>query len=405
MGIYDPALPGRAAGDEVMVPAAAPAPREVYVRHKLPFRRWVREIGWRHVVALLAVAFALFPIATVLTSSVNTIDTLTTVTFIPNDVTLDNYTALFEGCSWDLGVPPFSCASNTPFPTWLWNSVKVAFIATIIQLALSCLAAFSFARLRWRGRRTGLITILLIQMFPQFLAFVAIFLLLDGLEDTFGEPVRVDLVLVMIVLVVTAIISFIFSRTGEYSVRAKRATTIAAVTMVLIGVLWFVLAPLITNWLLDPGYGVTLFPAVGLGTHTGLILVYLGGAIGVNTWLIKGFMDSIPISLDEAAKVDGASEWFVFWKIVLPLSRPILIVIFILTFVGLYNEFILASVLVRDVSQFTYATGLALFVESEYSAKWGQLTAAAVVGTIPILVLFMALQDRIVSGLQGAVKG
>jgi len=155
----------------------------------------------------------------------------------------------------------------------------------------------------------------------------------------------------------------------------------------------------------SPSFGITVFPKIGLGTHTALILVYLGGAVGVNTWLIKGFMDSIPISLDEAAKVDGATDWDVFSRIVVPLARPILVVIFIITFVGLYNEFILAQILIRDVDQFTYATGLNLFIDSEYSAKWGQMTASAVIGSVPIVVLFLVMQDRIVSGLQGAVKG
>jgi maltose/maltodextrin transport system permease protein len=80
-------------------------------------------------------------------------------------------------------------------------------------------------------------------------------------------------------------------------------------------------------------------------------------------------------------------------------------VIFILTFVNLYNEFILASVLVQGVDQFTYATGLALFVDSDYAAKWGQMSAAALIGITPILILFWSLQDRIVSALGGAVKG
>ena len=84
---------------------------------------------------------------------------------------------------------------------------------------------------------------------------------------------------------------------------------------------------------------------------------------------------------------------------------PVLAVIFIISFVFIYNEYILASFVLRDVNQFTYATGMALFVESEYTAKWGQMSAAAVMGTVPILVLFWSVQDRIVSGLQGAVKG
>jgi arabinogalactan oligomer/maltooligosaccharide transport system permease protein len=385
------------ATSEPAVTVAGPEgpPKEPIVHRRMSAQRWFRELGWRHVVALFAIAFALYPFAWIVMSSINTVDTLTTVSFIPNETTFRNYTALFEGCSWHVGVPPFVCDTTTPFPLWLWNSVKIAIIASSMQLILSALAAYSFARLRWRGRRTGLITILLIQMFPQFLAFVALFLLLDTLEETFGEAIQVGLAVIMAPLVVIAVVLVFLARRSDWSARVKRNSYFFAGIVALLGIVA----------IFEPGYGITLFPKIGLGTHTGLILVYLGGAIGVNTWLIKGFMDSIPTSLDEAAKVDGATEWDVFSRIVLPLTKPILVVIFILTFVSLYNEYILASVLIRDVDQFTYATGLALFVESEYAAKWGQLSAAAVIGTVPILVLFWALQDRIVSGLQGAVKG
>ena len=383
---------------------AAPDRRRSFWRGRRAMRgrRYLRELGWRHAVAALALLFALFPFLWVVSASINTVDSLTTARFIPDSTTFDNYTSLFEGCEWKVGVPPFECpprseagGTNTPFPLWLWNSFKIALIASVLQLILSALAAYSFSRLRWRGRRAGLISLLLIQMFPQFLAFVAIFLLLDTLESTFGEAIQIGLLgPAILIAVIAAGVLFVAFR-ADWDKSAKRNAGIFGV--VGLGILaWGLLAP---------DYGVTLFPKIGLGTHTGLVLVYLGGAIGVNTWLIKGFMDSIPVSLDEAAKVDGASEWGVFSKIVLPLARPILIVIFILTFVGLYNEFILAQVLIKDVEQFTYATGLALFVESEYAAKWGQLSAAAILGTAPIVALFYALQDRIVSGLQGAVKG
>ena len=116
-------------------------------------RRYVREIGWRHVVGFLGVAFALFPISWIVMSSINTIDSLTTASFIPDSTTFANFTSLFEGCSFSLGMPPFSCDSTTPFPLWLWNTVKIGLIASTVQLFMATLAAYSFARLRWRGRR------------------------------------------------------------------------------------------------------------------------------------------------------------------------------------------------------------------------------------------------------------
>lgn len=365
-----------------------------YVRRPNP-GRWLRELGWRYLVGFLALVFALYPIIWIISASFNSVDSLTTARLIPPSVTFDNYTSLFDGCSWKLGMPPFECASTTPIPLWLWNTVKIGLIASTIQLVLSSFAAYAFSRMKWSGRRVGLIAILLIQMFPQFLAFVALFLLLDGLEETFGEPLQVDLWIAVIPLAILAAGVIWMSRRGDWDARMQRNAAIfgGIVALVVLGAI------------IAPSYGVTLFPKIGLGTHTGLIIVYLGGAIGVNTWLIKGFMDSIPYSLDEAARMDGATDWDIFSKIILPLAKPILIVIFILTFVGLYNEFILAAILVQDVEQFTFATGLNLFVDSEYAAKWGQLSAAALIGMTPILIIFWALQDRIVSGLQGAVKG
>ncbi len=373
---------------------AADARTTEYVRRPNP-GRWMRELGWRYLVGFLALVFAMYPIIWIISASFNSVDSLTTARLIPPSVTIDNYTSIFEGCSWTLGIPPFDCATTTPIPLWLWNTVKIGLIASSIQLVLSSFAAYAFSRMKWAGRRIGLIAILLIQMFPQFLAFVALYLLLDGLEETFGEPLQVDLWVAVIPLAILAAGVIWMSRRGDWDARMQRNAAIfgGVVGLIVIGAF------------IAPSYGVTLFPKIGLGTHTGLVIVYLGGAIGVNTWLIKGFMDSIPYSLDEAARMDGATDWDIFSKIILPLAKPILIVIFILTFVGLYNEFILAAILVQDVEQFTFATGLALFVDSEYAAKWGQLSAAALIGMTPILVIFWALQDRIVSGLQGAVKG
>lgn len=300
-------------------PALPESEAGALMRRRLPFRRWMRELGWRHLVALAAVAFSLWPVVWVVSASVNVVDNLTAARLIPQRTTLDNFREFFTG-------DPL-----TPFTRWLWNTWKVATTASVINVFVAALAAYAFSRFRFRGRRVGLLTLLLVQVFPQFLAFIAIFLLLLQIGS--------------------------------------------------------------------------VFPAVGLGTLAGLVLIYLGGAIGFNAFLIKGFMDSIPISLDESARIDGASPWQVFWHIVLPLARPVLAVIFIITFITLYSEFILAQTLLRQVNDFTFAVGLRLFVQSEYAARWGMLSAAAVIGSLPIVVTFLVAQRHIVSGLtQGAVK-
>ena len=117
-------------------------------------------------------------------------------------------------------------------------------------------------------------------------------------------------------------------------------------------------------------------------------------------------MDSVPDSLDESARVDGASPWTIFWRIIMPLTRPALAVIFIITFVITFSEFVLARTLLTSVSQLTFAVGLQTFTLADYASKWGQLAAGAVIGSLPIVLTFLIFQRAIVSGLtQGAVKG
>ena len=94
-----------------------------------------------------------------------------------------------------------------------------------------------------------------------------------------------------------------------------------------------------------------VFPFLGLNTHASLILVYLGGAMGINIWLMKGFLDTIPRDIDESAMVEGASDWQIFTQLILPLLRPILIVIGIMNYIGTYGEFVLARVLLRSNEQ------------------------------------------------------
>jgi arabinogalactan oligomer/maltooligosaccharide transport system permease protein len=286
----------------------------------LPFRRWVREVGWRHLVALIVVFFALYPVVWIISASVNPVDSLSNAQLIPDGATLDSYRTILSN------------PDLNPFMTWLWNSWKISIVAASFNLLLAAMAAYAFSRFRFKGRRLGLLSLLLVQVFPQYLMFIAIFLILQ----------RVGVV----------------------------------------------------------------FPAIGLNTHAGLILVYLGGAIGFNTFLIKGFMDSVPMSLDEAARVDGAGPSLIFWRIILPLTRPILAVIFIITVVNTFSEYLLARTLLRSTPQLTYILGLQNYTIAEYASKWGELAAGAVVGALPIVITFLVAQKAIVSGLtQGSVKG
>ena len=287
---------------------------------KMSGKVWLRTLGWRHLIAILAVLFSLYPVMYIISSSLSGQDNLAAATFIPTTFDFSSYETLFSN------------PSLTPFMTWLRNSWIVSLAASSMNVALAAMAAFAFSRFRFKGRRTGLLALLLVQIFPQFLAFVAILLI-----------------------------------------------------MIEIG---------------------NIIPAIGLDTLAGLTLVYLGGAIGFNTFLIKGFMDSIPDSLDESARVDGASHWTIFYKIILPLARPALAVIFIISFINLFSEFLLARTLLSSTENFTFAVGLQLFTSANYAASWGLLSAAAVVGAAPIVITFLLAQKAIISGLTGgSVKG
>ena len=144
-------------------------------------------------------------------------------------------------------------------------------------------------------------------------------------------------------------------------------------------------------------------PALGLDTHPGLILAYLGG-IATHIWMIKGYFDSLPISLEESASIDGATPWQTFRLIMLPTSLPIFAIVFILAFIGLIGEYPLASVVLQRTDQWTLAVGANSFLY-EQNYLWGDFAATAVLAGLPITLLFLACQRLLISGLTaGGVK-
>jgi arabinogalactan oligomer/maltooligosaccharide transport system permease protein len=279
---------------------------------------WFRRTALSHLVGILALIFSLFPILFVLSASLNPLGTLSSSELIPREISLENYQDLFAGS----------------FPRWLLNSLVIASLSAGLSMFISACAAFAFSRFRFRGRRSGLLGLLLVQMFPQFLAIVAIYLIFANITE--------------------------------------------------------------------------LWPVVGFNTSAGLLILYLGGALGVNTWLMKGFFDTIPKDLDESAKVDGATHVQVFFGIILPLVAPILAVTGLLGFIGAINEFLIASIFLTDDSSKTAAVGLYGLVADplQKNANFGLFAAGAMVLAIPTVALFLYLQRYIVGGLTaGAVKG
>jgi arabinogalactan oligomer / maltooligosaccharide transport system permease protein len=147
------------------------------------------------------------------------------------------------------------------------------------------------------------------------------------------------------------------------------------------------------------------FPEIGINTQPGLILVYLGGALGVNTYLMYGYFNTIPVSIDEAAKIDGAGHARIFFTIILRLTAPVLAVVGLLSFIFTLNEYAVASVLLVDVEKQTLAVGLVKLVSNPRYADWSAFSAGAVLAAIPVVLLFLWLQKYIVGGLtSGAVK-
>lgn len=150
----------------------------------------------------------------------------------------------------------------------------------------------------------------------------------------------------------------------------------------------------------------THIPWLGLDTHGGLILIYVSGAMSINVLMLKAYIDSIPMEVDESALVDGATHWQVFWAIIFPMIRPIVITVGILSFFGIYGDFVIARVMLKSTEKLTLMVGLMLFQNQGFDQDWGVITAGAVLAALPIVLLYLPLQNYVISGLTaGSIKG
>lgn len=278
--------------------------------------RWLLEVGWKYPFALLVLFFAAFPLVYVLSAALSTSNSLVTIRGLFSSFSLNN----------------FADVNQTKFWTWMGNTLTIGITTSVGTVMMAAAAAYAFSRFRFKGRRTSLTSLLILQMFPQTVAFVAIFLLLTSLGR--------------------------------------------------------------------------VIPEMGLNSQIALICVYLGGALGANTFLMYGFFNSIPRELDESAKIDGATHAQVYWRIIMPLVTPVLAVVALLGFMTVFGDFILAKVILVDQDNWTLSVGMYQWVSSQLSANWGLFAAGAVIAAVPVLILFLSLQRWIVGGLtSGAVKG
>ena len=213
-----------------------------------------------------------------------------------------------------------------------------------------------------------------------------------------GNSIKIASITSILSLSITTIAAYAFSR---FRFRGRQ-TMLKGI--LLINVFPGLLA-LVATFLMISQIG-DILPPIGLNSHVSLILVYLGGAMGINIWLMKGYLDTIPRDIDESARVEGATDWQIFTRLILPLLRPILIVIAILNYITYYGEFVIARVLLKSTEQYTLMVGLQIFTVAQFAQRWGVFAAGALIGALPIMIIYLALQDQIVGGLtQGAVKG
>lgn len=265
-----------------------------------------------YLLLIAGVIFSIFPIYFVMQAALRPGNQLysTDLQLLPTNATLENFRYVLM---------------ELPLLLWMWNSLKVAAMTTILTLVITVSAAYGLSRFKFRGRRAILTVMLVLQSFPALLALIAYYLILLRLG--------------------------------------------------------------LTN------------------THLGLVLVYASSAIVFNVWNLKGYFDTIPIDLEEAAMIDGATATQAFLRIMLPLARPALAVTALFGFLAGWNEYIIAQTLLFNEAMYTVPVGV-FGLQDGYRQPWGWFAASSLVVSIPVVLLFLYLQRNLISGLAaGGVKG
>ncbi len=289
------------------------------------------SMRWRlwlvHLALILLVLVSIFPFWMVVTASLRPGNLASNELFL-RQISFEHWLSVlgiaYQDAQGQWVQPQF------PVLLWWWNSVKIAFLSSALVLLLSTTAAYAFARLRFAGKRSLLMGLLFVQMFPGVLALVAVYTIFDHIGQ--------------------------------------------------------------------------VFPWLGLDSHWSLMLAYSSG-VAHNIWVIKGYFETLPIEIEEAAKVEGASTWVIFRRIVLPMTLPILMVVFVLTFVGTIIEYPAAKTILHQEHNLTLGVGFKLFlIEQRY--LWGDFAATAILASLPISIVFLSMQGFLIKGLtSGGVKG
>ena len=286
-----------------------------------------------------------------------------------------------------------------------WRVVAAhAGLWALIAVTLFPLLAVVSISLRPGNFSTGSLIPTQISLEHWKLALGMSYVLPDGSVVTPPFPVLLWLWNSIKIATISAILIEAISTTAAYAFARMRFLFKSAILNSLLLLQMFPVAvALVAIYAIFDGLG-SYIPWIGIETHAGLIVAYMGG-VAMHIWTIKGYFETIPVEIEECARVDGATQWQAFRFVLLPMSVPILMVVFVLAFIGTVIEYPVASVLLREEPNLTLAVGSKYYLyEQKY--LWGDFAAAAVLSGLPITLVFLAAQRWIVSGLTaGGVKG
>lgn len=259
---------------------------------------------------ILVSIIVLIPVVWIVMSSFNKGQNLSTASFIPKELTLSNYTKLFQ---------------ETDFGNWFLNSLSIATLNALISVVLILLTAWILSRFKFKGKKIGLLTLLVLSMFPSFLSMTAVYTLFIVLELV-NKPIA-------------------------------------------------------------------------------LVILYAAGAIPYNVWLVKGYIDGIPSSLDEAAYIDGSSKLNTFVRIIVPMSKPIIVYCAVSQFMMPWMDYIIPNLLLTGNKNKTVAVGLYSMISNDQNANFTLFAAGAVLVAVPITIMYLIFQKFLVQGIvAGASK-
>lgn len=260
------------------------------------------------IFLLLVTFFVLYPLVFVISAAFSPGNTATGLSIVPfsDGFTFEHFTYLFN---------------ETNFILWFENTLIIAVCTCILSVIICSLAAYVFSRFRFALKKSMLMSLLILQIFPSFVGMIAIYVIIN--------------------------------RMGAYNQ------------------LW------------------------------GLVLVYVAGNVPYNTWLVKSYLDTIPKSLDEAARIDGANHLTIFWRVVMPIAKPIIIFLAITTFTGPWMDWIFPKLVLGDDEKQTLAIGLFSFV-TDRKDQFTTFAAGALLIAIPFVFFFVITQKAQTEGLGAA---